>query len=199
MTDDETDSLLIGVAGPSDGPYAGIGNDIRRAAQRAAERVNADGGINGEPVEIVAHDDHCAAWYFVADALTDVRRVDPNYSVDLLNYIVHFNAWPFEDDERRLEPPPGLRGGASGWMRFPLTAAELRTKRAALRRYQSQQHAMRSGSGLPRPLFVVLHYSTTLHQPSSSAPTRSAGTSLWRWARRSETHARRSFLISPSR
>jgi LmbE family N-acetylglucosaminyl deacetylase len=88
------------------------------------------------------HADHCAAWFFVADALTDVRRVHPDYGVDLLNYIVHFNAWPFEDEELRLVPPPGLRGGASGWMRFPLTPTELKTKRGALRRYQSQQHAM---------------------------------------------------------
>jgi len=88
------------------------------------------------------HADHCAAWYFVADALSDVRRVHPDYDVDLLNYIIHFNAWPFEDDELRLEPPPGLRGGTSGWMSFRLTPAELRTKRAALRRYESQMHAM---------------------------------------------------------
>jgi LmbE family N-acetylglucosaminyl deacetylase len=88
------------------------------------------------------HADHCAAWYFVADALSDVRRVYPDYNVDLLNYIIHFNSWPFEDDELRLEPPPGLRGGTSGWMSFRLTPAELRTKRAALRRYESQMHAM---------------------------------------------------------
>jgi LmbE family N-acetylglucosaminyl deacetylase len=88
------------------------------------------------------HPDHCAAWFFVTDALTSVRRVHPDYSVDLLNYIVHFYAWPFEDDEMRLDPPPGLRGGTSGWMRFPLTPAELRTKRAALRRYDTQVHVM---------------------------------------------------------
>jgi len=88
------------------------------------------------------HPYHCAAWFFVADALTAVRRVQPEYSVDLLNYIIHFYAWPFEDDEMRLDPPPGLRGGPSGWMRFPLAAAELRTKRSALRRYGSQMHVM---------------------------------------------------------
>jgi len=88
------------------------------------------------------HADHCAAWFFLADALTDVRRVHADYNVDVLNYIIHFYAWPFEDDELKLEPPPGLRGGASGWMRFPLTAAELRAKRAALRRYESQMHVL---------------------------------------------------------
>ena len=42
----------------------------------------------------------------VADALTDVRRVHPDYSADVLNYIVHFYSWPFEDEESRLPPPP---------------------------------------------------------------------------------------------
>jgi LmbE family N-acetylglucosaminyl deacetylase len=87
------------------------------------------------------HADHCAAWFFLADALTDIRRVHPDFSADVLNYIVHFYSWPFEDEEARLAPP-ALRGGASGWLRFPLTPAERRTKRAALRRYSTQMHVM---------------------------------------------------------
>jgi len=88
------------------------------------------------------HADHCAAWFFLADALTDIRRVHPGFSADVVNYIVHFYSWPFEDEESRLPPPPGLRGGASGWLRFPLTPAETRLKRAALRRYSTQMHVM---------------------------------------------------------
>jgi len=88
------------------------------------------------------HADHCAAWFFLADALTDIRRVHPDFSADVLNYIVHFYSWPFEDEEARLAPPPGLRGGASGWLRLPLTPAEIRTKRAALRKYATQMHVM---------------------------------------------------------
>ena len=38
-----TAKVLIGVAGPSEGAYAGVGKDIRRAAQLAAEHINADG------------------------------------------------------------------------------------------------------------------------------------------------------------
>jgi LmbE family N-acetylglucosaminyl deacetylase len=88
------------------------------------------------------HADHCAAWFFLADALSDVRRVSPDYSVDVLNYIIHFNTWPFEDEAARLPPPPGLRGGTSGWMQFRLTPAELRAKRRALARYKTQRRVM---------------------------------------------------------
>jgi LmbE family N-acetylglucosaminyl deacetylase len=89
------------------------------------------------------HSDHCASWFFLMDALEDVRRVNPEYSPNVVNYIVHWYSWPFEDEGRELTPPPGLRGGASGWLVVPLTRQEQRTKRAALRRYQTQVHVMR--------------------------------------------------------
>ena len=53
------------------------------------------------------HPDHCAAWFFLADALTDVRRVHPEFSTDVINYIVHFYGWPFEDDGPRLDAAAG--------------------------------------------------------------------------------------------
>ena len=88
------------------------------------------------------HADHCAAWFFLADALNDVRRVHPEFSTDVVNFIVHWNSWPFEDEDPPLVPPPHLRGGASGWMRLPMTAAETRNKRQALRRYSTQMQVM---------------------------------------------------------
>ena len=88
------------------------------------------------------HADHCASWFFAADALGDVQRVRPDLHVDLLNYIIHFDGWPFEDEDPRLPPPMGLRGGVSGWIRFPISAVELRAKRAALQKYESQVHVM---------------------------------------------------------
>jgi LmbE family N-acetylglucosaminyl deacetylase len=88
------------------------------------------------------HSDHCASWFFVSDALEDVERVHPEYHTDVLNYIIHFYAWPFEDETRRLGPPPGLRGGISGWMELPLTAAEQQKKRAALQAYKTQEKVM---------------------------------------------------------
>jgi LmbE family N-acetylglucosaminyl deacetylase len=89
------------------------------------------------------HEDHCAAWFFLADALADVRRVHPEYSVDVINYIVHWYSWPFENDDSHLDPPPHLRGGVSGWMTLPLSRAEAHAKHDALRRYQTQMHVMR--------------------------------------------------------
>lgn len=89
------------------------------------------------------HPDHCASWFFLMDALGDVERVQPDYWPDVVNYIVHWNAWPFEDEGALLPPPPGLRGGASGWMSVPLNAAQIKAKHEALTRYQSQVHVMR--------------------------------------------------------
>jgi len=90
------------------------------------------------------HPDHCAAWYFLADALGDVARVHPGLAPDVVNYIVHYDSWPFNDEGAALSPPPGLRGGASGWIDVTLTPEEVRAKRAALRRYRTQMHTMRS-------------------------------------------------------
>src|SRR5262249_15179557 len=89
------------------------------------------------------HPDHCAASYFLADALEGVARVFPERAPDVVNYIVHYDDWPFNDERAGLRPPPGLRGGASGWIRFPLTPEELRVKRDAIRSYRTQMRAMR--------------------------------------------------------
>jgi LmbE family N-acetylglucosaminyl deacetylase len=112
------------------------------------------------------HVDHCAAWYFTADAIGAVSRVDPTSSADFLTYIVHYYSWPFEDDGPALAPPPYLRGGVSGWLRLPLTKAELHAKRHALRLYRTQMRVMawfldgfaRSNEvfSRPGPLRVVL-------------------------------------------
>src|SRR5262245_36214494 len=88
------------------------------------------------------HADHCAAWFFVKDALGDVERVHPDYKPDLVNYIVHWYGWPFAGDSAALAAPPGLLGGASGWISVPLTARQQQVKRDALGQYRTQMHVM---------------------------------------------------------
>jgi LmbE family N-acetylglucosaminyl deacetylase len=88
------------------------------------------------------HVDHCSAWFFVADALGDIRRVRPETHIQLVNYIIHFDGWPFDSATAELPPPRGLRGGVSGWIHFPLSSEELRAKRTALKKYESQMLVM---------------------------------------------------------
>ncbi|SRR6266542_3407854 len=88
------------------------------------------------------HVDHCAAWFFVADAMGDVFRVEPGFDADLITYIIHYYSWPFETDPPRLDPPPDLSSGVSGWLTVPLTTREMETKRRALRQYKTQMRVM---------------------------------------------------------
>ena len=88
------------------------------------------------------HADHCATWFFVADALGDVTRVDRRFHTDLVSYIVHYNDWGFEDDEPVLSPPEDLDGGVSGWIIRPLSDSELTKKRDAIHKFKSQMDVM---------------------------------------------------------
>jgi LmbE family N-acetylglucosaminyl deacetylase len=84
------------------------------------------------------HVDHCAAWFFVADALGDVERVHPQFRTDLVTYIIHYNEWPFDRPGPVLPFPPALDSGVSGWINLALTPKEAELKRAALHRYKTQ-------------------------------------------------------------
>jgi branched-chain amino acid transport system substrate-binding protein len=53
--------VLVGVAGPGEGPQAVTGGDIARGVRLAAERINAEGGIAGEPIKVIETDDGCTA------------------------------------------------------------------------------------------------------------------------------------------
>ncbi len=53
--------VLVGVAGPAQGPSLTVGTAIARGLKEAAEHINADGGVLGEPIAIVEADDGCAA------------------------------------------------------------------------------------------------------------------------------------------
>jgi LmbE family N-acetylglucosaminyl deacetylase len=88
------------------------------------------------------HADHCATWFFVADALGDVMRVQPRFRTDLVTYIVHYYSWGVEDDDPFLKPPEDLDAGVSGWLTVPLTDRQVQAKRAAVHAYRSQMDAM---------------------------------------------------------
>lgn len=88
------------------------------------------------------HPDHCASWFFLMDAVGDVERVHADYTPDIVTYIVHWYSWPFENNWAHIEPPSGLRAGASGWIDLSLTDAERRVKRTALHQYRTQLDTM---------------------------------------------------------
>ena len=79
---------------------------------------------------------------FLNDSLNDVRRVHPEFTTDEINYIVHFNTWPFEDEGPQLSPPPGCAAARPAGCGSPLTPAETSAKRQALRRFTTQMHVM---------------------------------------------------------
>ena len=49
--------IKVGITGPFTGPYADPGSAIRNAGQLAIEDINAAGGVNGRPLQIVHVDD----------------------------------------------------------------------------------------------------------------------------------------------
>jgi branched-chain amino acid transport system substrate-binding protein len=53
-------NVVIGVAGPVDGPGAATTRDIARAVKVAAEHLNRTGGVLGERIEVIETDDGCA-------------------------------------------------------------------------------------------------------------------------------------------
>lgn len=53
--------VLIGVAGPMSGAFAGIGAEIQAGVETAVAALNARGGLDGEPVAVVTVDDKCDA------------------------------------------------------------------------------------------------------------------------------------------
>ncbi len=53
------DTIKIGVAGPHSGDLASYGLPSVNAAKLVAEKVNADGGINGKQIELLIEDDVC--------------------------------------------------------------------------------------------------------------------------------------------
>jgi len=51
------DTVKIGYAGALTGPVSYLGNDMRRGAEMAIEKINAGGGVRGRKLELVVRDD----------------------------------------------------------------------------------------------------------------------------------------------
>jgi branched-chain amino acid transport system substrate-binding protein len=66
--------ILIGIAGPLSGQNAAFGNELRSGVAAAIATINAQGGINGEPLAIVEGDDACDAKRAIEVARTFVSR-----------------------------------------------------------------------------------------------------------------------------
>lgn len=60
-TSKETGPVKIGFIGPLSGDVSSIGTVARSAVEVAIEEINANGGINGNPVEVVYEDGQCDA------------------------------------------------------------------------------------------------------------------------------------------
>ena len=51
--------LLIGTVGPMTGPYASIGDQMRRGAEMAVKNINDQGGVLGQKLKLEVKDDVC--------------------------------------------------------------------------------------------------------------------------------------------
>jgi len=56
---EKIDSIVIGVIGPMTGDAASYGEAMTRQAQLAVDEINANGGINGHPIELKIEDGKC--------------------------------------------------------------------------------------------------------------------------------------------
>ncbi|SRR5579885_1552042 len=57
----EPEPILVGVAGPMSGPFAFVGEQLKRGAQQAADDINGKGGVLGRKLKLAVSDDGCDA------------------------------------------------------------------------------------------------------------------------------------------
>ena len=90
------------------------------------------------------HPDHHATYFFVQQALHDLKKTHPRINPKVLGFVVHFGQWPLTREAgtgSRLKPPAGFPEGAR-WVSLALTPGEALTKRQAIMEYQSQMLVM---------------------------------------------------------
>lgn len=70
---------LIAVVGGMSGQFTSIGRDFRNGVNAAVERINAAGGVLGEPITVVTRDDFCSP-----ESAVEVARDLAGEGVDLV-------------------------------------------------------------------------------------------------------------------
>lgn len=70
------DPIKIGVIAPLTGTSANYGEDSLGAITIALEEVNAAGGINGRPIQIIAEDDKCSDAKMATEAAQKLIEID---------------------------------------------------------------------------------------------------------------------------
>ncbi len=92
------------------------------------------------------HPDHCATYRFVSEALHALPKDNTAVHPTLLTFLVHFgNWWPMlsrDRAEQQLHLPQNFPEAEATWRSFPLSPAEMQTKRQALMQYHSQMLVM---------------------------------------------------------
>ena len=55
----QADDIKVATAGPITGPYAAIGEQMKRGAELAVKDINAKGGVLGKQLALTVGDDAC--------------------------------------------------------------------------------------------------------------------------------------------
>jgi branched-chain amino acid transport system substrate-binding protein len=77
----EGDTVKIGLIGPLSGEAATYGESMRQGAELAVEQINANGGIQGKPIEMIYEDGKCTG-------SSSVSATQKLISVDQVKFIV---------------------------------------------------------------------------------------------------------------
>ncbi len=119
------------------------GRDLTREIERVLTRFQPNLIATTAPED--EHPDHSATYFFVQQALHDVRQTQPQINPQVLGFLVHFGQWPLAQEAgtgSRLHPPAGFPDKGARWVNLALTPQEALTKRRALLEYHSQMLVM---------------------------------------------------------
>ncbi len=91
------------------------------------------------------HPDHSATYFFVKEALTQLRQKHPDLKPRVLTFLIHFGQWPIGQGAGAgslLHPPEGFPDKGIQWASLALTPEEVVAKRNAILEYHTQMLVM---------------------------------------------------------